>query len=144
VLVFARGEIDDHNIVLRTQLQDDLPRIFADRIQLQQVVLNLVLNGIDAMASTGDRERRLNIRSEQDDHSTVMLSVEDVGKGIDTDIKDRIFESFFTTKSHGMGMGLSICRSIIASHGGRLLVSAMHPCGTVFQVELPVHQSGAA
>jgi signal transduction histidine kinase len=144
VLVFARGEIDDHNIVLRTQLQQDLPKIFADRVQLQQVVLNLVLNGIDAMASTGDRERQLKVRSEQDEHSTVMLSVEDVGKGIDPDIKDRIFEAFFTTKSHGMGMGLSICRSIIASHGGRLLVLAAHPYGTVFQVELPVHQSGAA
>jgi signal transduction histidine kinase len=144
VLVFARGEIDDHDIVVRTQLQEDLPNIFADRIQLQQVVLNLVLNGIDAMASTDDRERRLNIRSEQDDHSTVTLSVEDAGKGVDTDIKDRIFEAFFTTKSHGMGMGLSICRSIIASHGGRLLVSAAHPHGTVFQVDLPVHQSGVA
>jgi signal transduction histidine kinase len=144
VLVFARGEIDDHNVVLRTQLQEDLPKIFADRIQLQQVVLNLVLNGIDAMASTGDRERRLEVRSKQGDHSTVMLSVEDAGKGIDTEIKDRIFESFFTTKSYGMGMGLSICHSIVVSHGGRLLVSPAHPYGTVFQVELPVHQSRAA
>ena len=144
VLVFVRGEIDDHNIVVQTQLQRDLPKIFADRIQLQQVVLNLILNGIDAMASTGDRERRLKIRSEQDEHSTVMLLVEDAGKGIDTQIRDRIFETFFTTKAHGMGMGLSICRSIVASHGGRLLVSAAHPYGTVFQVELPVHRTGAA
>jgi signal transduction histidine kinase len=143
VLVFVRGEIDDHSIVLRTQLQGGLPKIVADRIQLQQVVLNLVLNGIDAMTSVDDRERQLKLRSEQDDGSTVMFSVEDVGKGINTDIKDRIFEAFFTTKSHGMGMGLSICRSIIASHGGRLLVSAGHPHGTIFQIELPVHRSGA-
>jgi signal transduction histidine kinase len=73
-----------------------------------------------------------------------MLSIEDTGKGIDTDIKDRIFEAFFTTKSHGMGMGLSICRSIIASHGGRLLISEGYPYGTVFQVELPVPQPSAA
>jgi signal transduction histidine kinase len=144
VLVFACGEINDHNVVLRTQLQGNLPKIFADRIQLQQVVLNLVLNGIDAMALTDDRERRLMIRSEQEDSSTVRLSVEDAGKGVDTSIKDRIFEAFFTTKSRGMGMGLSICRSIIASHGGRLLVSAGNPCGAVFQIELPVHQSGIA
>jgi signal transduction histidine kinase len=144
VLGFARGEINDHNVVLRTQLQGDLPKIFADRIQLQQVVLNLVLNGIDAMASIDDRERRLVIRSEQEDSSTVRLSVEDAGKGVDTNIKDRIFEAFFTTKSSGMGMGLSICRSIIASHGGRLSVSAGSPCGAVFQIELPVHRSGIA
>jgi signal transduction histidine kinase len=143
VLIFVRGEIDEHSIVLQTRLQEDLPKIFADRIQLQQVVLNLVLNGIDAMTSVGDRERQLKLRSEQDDESTVSFSVEDAGKGIDTDIKDRIFEAFFTTKSHGMGMGLSICRSIIASHGGRLLVSAGHPYGTIFRVELPVHRSGA-
>jgi signal transduction histidine kinase len=70
--------------------------------------------------------------------------VEDAGKGINADIKDRIFEAFFTTKTHGMGMGLSICRSIIASHGGRLLVLAGQPYGAIFQIELPVHQSGAA
>jgi signal transduction histidine kinase len=144
VLVFAHGEINDHNVVVRTQLQGDLPKIFADRIQLQQVVLNLVLNGIDAMASIGDRERRLKIRSEMDDPSMVMLSVEDQGNGIDTAVKDRIFEAFFTTKSRGMGMGLSICRSIIASHGGRLLISDGYPYGTVFQIELPVHRSGIA
>jgi signal transduction histidine kinase len=144
VLIFVRGEIDEHSVVLQTQLQGDLPKIFADRIQLQQVILNLVLNGIDAMTSIVDRERKLTLRSERGGDSTVMFSVEDAGKGIGTEIKDRIFETFFTTKSHGMGMGLSICRSIIASHGGRLLVAAAHPYGTVFQVELPVHRSGAA
>jgi signal transduction histidine kinase len=129
---------------VKTQLKENLPQVFADRIQLQQVVLNLVLNGIDAMASLDDRERQLQLRSEQDDPSTVMLTVEDAGKGIDTDIKDRIFEAFFTTKADGMGMGLSICRSIIASHGGRLLVSAGQTHGAVFQIELPVHLSGTA
>jgi signal transduction histidine kinase len=144
VLGFARGEINDYNVVLRTQLQGDLPKIFADRIQLQQVVLNLVLNGIDAMASIDDRERRLLIRSEQEYSSTVKLSVEDAGKGVDSNIRDRIFEAFFTTKSRGMGMGLSICRSIIASHGGGLTVSAGSPYGAVFQIELPIHRSGIA
>jgi signal transduction histidine kinase len=144
VLIFVRGEIDEHSVVLQTQLRGDLPKIFADRIQLQQVMLNLVLNGIDAMTCVVDRERILTLRSERGDDSTVMFSVEDAGKGIGTEIKDRIFEAFFTTKSHGMGMGLSICRSIIASHGGRLLVVARQPYGTVFQVELPVHRFGAA
>jgi signal transduction histidine kinase len=144
VLVFVRGEIEDHRIVLKTQLKQGLPQVFADRIQIQQVVLNLVLNGIDAMESVCDRERQLRLRSEQDGPSAVMLTVEDAGKGINADIKDRIFEAFFTTKTHGMGMGLSICRSIIASHGGRLLVLAGQPYGAIFQIELPVHQSGAA
>jgi signal transduction histidine kinase len=144
VLVFVRGEIEEHGIVLKTQLKQSLPQVFADRIQIQQVVLNLVLNGIDAMATVGDRERELRLRLEQDSPSTVVLTVEDVGKGISPDIKDHIFEAFFTTKAHGMGMGLSICGSIIASHGGRLLVSAGQPYGAIFQVELPVYQSGAA
>jgi signal transduction histidine kinase len=74
----------------------------------------------------------------------VILSVEDAGTGIPADVKDRIFDAFFTTKAHGMGIGLSICRSIVAAHGGQLLVSAGHPFGTVFHVELPVHQAGAA
>ena len=144
VLVFVRGEIADHRIVLRTSLNEDLPKVIGDRIQLQQVVLNLLLNGIDSMASISDRERLLRVRSEQDGSSTVVVTVEDAGKGIDTDIKDRIFEAFFTTKAHGMGMGLSICQSIIASHGGRLLASAGRSHGAVFQVELPVHRSGVA
>jgi signal transduction histidine kinase len=144
VLVFVRGEIEHHKIVLQTEFNENLPKVFVDRIQLQQVVLNLLLNGIDAMASVGDRERLLKLRSEQDGSSTVMLTVQDAGNGIDTKIRDRIFEAFFSTKSHGMGMGLSICRSIVASHGGRLQVSAGYPHGAVFQVELPVHRSGAA
>jgi signal transduction histidine kinase len=144
VLVFVRGEIADHKIVLRTEFNENLPKVFGDRIQLQQVVLNLLLNGIDSMASISDRERLLKLRSEQDGPSTIILTVEDTGKGIDTNIKDRIFEAFFTTKNHGMGMGLSICRSITTSHGGRLLASAGRPHGAVFQVELPVHRSGIA
>jgi signal transduction histidine kinase len=144
VASFVHGEIRDHKIVLRTELNENLPKVFGDRIQLQQVVLNLVLNGIDAMSSVSDRERVLKLRSEQDGPSSVMLTVEDAGKGIDADAHDRIFEAFFTTKAHGMGMGLSICRSIITSHGGRLLVSAGHPHGAVFRVELPAHRSGAA
>jgi signal transduction histidine kinase len=143
VMVFVRGEINDHGIVLKTQLDETLPKVFADRIQLQQVVLNLVLNGIDAMASLNGRERLLKLRLEQAEDSIVTLRVEDAGTGIAGDIKDRIFEAFFTTKTNGMGMGLSICRSIIMAHGGQLLVSAGHPFGTVFQVELPVHQASA-
>jgi signal transduction histidine kinase len=144
VLVFVRGEIEDNKITVKTQLDETLPKVFADHVQLQQVVLNLVLNAIDAMASVTDRERLLKLRLEQAGDSTVMLTVADAGTGIAADIRDRIFEAFFTTKSHGMGMGLSICRSIVVAHGGQLLVSAGHPFGTVFQVELPVHQIGTA
>jgi signal transduction histidine kinase len=144
VLVFVRGELEDHRIVLKTQLDETLPKVFADRVQLQQVVLNLVLNGIDAMAALGDRERLLKLRLEQAGDSTVILTVEDAGTGIAGDIRHRVFEAFFTTKANGMGMGLSICRSIIVAHGGQLLVSAGHPFGTVFHVELPVYQVGTA
>ncbi len=144
VLVFVHGELEDNRIVLKTQLNETLPKVFADRVQLQQVVLNLVLNGIDAMAALGDRERLLKLRLERAGDSIVILTVQDAGTGIASDIKDRVFDAFFTTKANGMGMGLSICRSIIAAHGGQLLVSAVHPFGTVFHVELPVYQVDAA
>jgi PAS domain S-box-containing protein len=144
VLMFARGEIENQKIVVRTELDENLPEILVDRIQLQQVVLNLVMNGIDAMATLSDRARVLKLRSGQNGSSGVTLTVEDAGTGIDKAIGDRIFEAFFSTKAHGMGMGLSICRSITVAHGGKLSVSPGRPHGSVFQLELPAHQPGAA
>jgi PAS domain S-box-containing protein len=144
VLMFVRGEIENQKIVVRTELDENLSKVLADRIQLQQVVLNLVMNGIDAMANMDDRARILKLRSGQNGPSGVTVSVEDTGTGIDKGIADRIFEAFFSTKAQGIGMGLSICRSIAVAHGGQLSVSPGHPHGSVFQLELPIHQPGAA
>jgi signal transduction histidine kinase len=105
-------------------------------VQLQQVLLNLVMNAVDAMSAVTGRERRLTVKSKLDVHG-VRIVVEDSGTGIDPDYFDRIFDSFFTTKPHGMGIGLSICRSIIESHGGRLWFSPRSSHGTTFYVQLP-------
>jgi PAS domain S-box-containing protein len=144
VLMLAHGEIENQKIVIRTELEENLSQVLVDRIQLQQVVLNLVMNGIDAMSTLGDRARVLKLCSGQNGPSGVTLSVEDVGTGIDKSIVDRIFEAFFTTKAHGMGMGLSICRSIAVAHGGQLSVAPGQLHGSVFQLDLPTHQPGAA
>jgi signal transduction histidine kinase len=100
------------------------------------------MNGIDAMATLGSRARVLKLRSGQNGSSSVTLTVEDAGTGIDKNIIGRIFEAFFTTKAHGMGMGLSICRSIVVAHGGQLSVSPGHPHGSAFHIELPACQPG--
>jgi PAS domain S-box-containing protein len=143
VLTFVRGEIENERIVVRTEFKENLSQVLVDRVQLQQVVLNLVMNGIDAMATLRDRARVLKLRSAQAGPSSVTLTVEDAGTGIDQSILDRIFEAFFTTKKHGMGMGLSICRSIVVAHGGRLFVSPGDSHGSVFHLELPIYQPGA-
>jgi PAS domain S-box-containing protein len=143
VLTLVRGEVENQRVAVRTELTDDLPRVLADRVQLQQVILNLVTNAIDAMGSLNGRARVLRLRSERHARDSVMVTVEDTGTGIDRENVNRIFEAFFTTKPHGMGMGLSICRSIVESHGGRLSAARGHPYGAVFQVVLPGHQPGA-
>jgi PAS domain S-box-containing protein len=143
VLMFTHGEIENERIVVQTELNANLSEIFVDRVQLQQVVLNLVMNGIEAMAGLDDRTRVLKLRSRQNGPSGVTLTVEDAGTGIDRNIMGRIFEAFFTTKRHGTGMGLSICRSIVLAHGGRLFVSPGDLHGSVFHLELPNHQPGA-
>jgi len=143
VLTLVRGEVENQRVAVRTELTDELPRVLADRVQLQQVILNLVTNAIDAMGSLNGRARVLRLRSERHASDSVMVTVEDTGAGIDRENMNRIFEAFFTTKPHGMGMGLSICRSIVESHGGRLSAARGHPYGAVFQVVLPGHQPGA-
>jgi C4-dicarboxylate-specific signal transduction histidine kinase len=144
VLVFAHAEIASRRIVVRAELNENLPEVLVDRVQLQQVVLNLVMNGIEAMATLSGRPRVLKLRAEQKGPANLTVTVEDAGTGIDRSIVGQIFEAFFTTKKHGIGMGLSICRSIAVAHGGQLSVSAGYPYGSVFRLELPANQPGAA
>jgi PAS domain S-box-containing protein len=128
---------------LRIELAPTLPLILADRVQLQQVIINLMMNGIEAMQSVMDRPRELLIQSARDE-TQLVVSVTDCGVGISAENADRLFNPFFTTKSNGMGMGLSICRSIIEAHGGRLWAAANVPHGATFQFTLPVNANAAA
>lgn len=138
VMRLVQGELKNRGVSSRAELADDLPRVLADRIQLRQVILNLIMNAIEAMVSVSDRARVLRVRSENHGDDGVLVAVEDSGSGIAPEDKERIFETFFTTKSEGMGMGLSICRSIVESHGGRISASRANPRGSVFQFFLPI------
>jgi len=138
VLTMVDVDLRAHHVSVSIELHDGLPQLVGDRGQLYQVYLNLIMNAIEAMRTITDRARLLRIKSEFiQESSDVLITVEDSGTGIDTKDKDRIFEPFFTTKSSGTGIGLSICRSIIESHGGSLLASANTPYGTIIQVSLP-------
>ena len=144
ILRLARGQIDLDHVSLYTQFIDRLPLVTGNRVQLQQVLLNLIANAIEAMSSVTDRPRVLRITTETHNPPGVVVSVADSGTGIDPQNSARIFDAFFTTKSSGMGMGLSICRSIVEAHGGRLSAAAAHPHGTVFQIFLPTGTEGGA
>jgi C4-dicarboxylate-specific signal transduction histidine kinase len=139
VFALVRGELISHQVSFRTEFAPALPTILGDRVQLQQVIINLVMNGIEAMQSVTDRPRGLVIRSRLDETQQVLVSVTDCGVGISAENADRLFNAFFTTKSSGMGMGLSICRSIMEAHGGRLWATANLPNGATFQFTLPVN-----
>jgi signal transduction histidine kinase len=138
IIALVQRELISQQVSLRTELASPLPMVLGDRVQLQQVLINLVMNGIEAMQSVTDRPRELVIRSRQDETQQVLVSVTDYGVGISAENADRLFTAFFTTKSSGMGMGLSICRSIMEAHGGRLWASANLPHGATFQFSLPV------
>jgi signal transduction histidine kinase len=125
-----------HQIELKLDLDDQLPSVLANHIQLQQVILNLVMNAIDAMRSVHP-PRVLSVKSKLSELDGVQVSIEDTGIGIDPADVDRIFEPLFTTKEHGMGMGLSICHSVIEHHGGRIWESPGASRGTILQFELP-------
>src|SRR6266404_1820287 len=127
VIALVQHELISHQVSLRMELAPALPVIPGDRVQLQQVVINLMINGVEAMQSVTDRPRELVIRSSQDEAQQVLVSVADCGVGISAENADRLFNAFFTTKASGMGMGLSICRSIIEAHGGRLWATANVP-----------------
>jgi C4-dicarboxylate-specific signal transduction histidine kinase len=138
VLVLTDTERQRHGVELRTDLLAGDRPVFGDRIQLQQVMLNLIMNGIEAMSTVTDRPKILSISSESDEAGSVLVAVQDAGTGLDQASADRIFDPFFTTKPGGMGMGLSICRSIIEAHGGRFWASSRAPHGTVFRFTVPV------
>jgi C4-dicarboxylate-specific signal transduction histidine kinase len=134
MIVLMRGEATRHNITVRTELAADLSQVMGDRVQLQQVMLNLITNSIDAMkAAEGTRE--LTIKSQQAENEEVLVSVSDTGVGLPPEV-EQIFDPFFTTKSHGTGMGLRICRSIVESHGGRLWAASNSPRGASFHFAL--------
>jgi signal transduction histidine kinase len=133
--VLLHSEANRYSISIRTELAQDLPKIMADRVQLQQVLMNLMLNGIDAMKETGGG-RELTIKSEAD-HGQLLISVSDTGAGLPPEQADQIFRAFFTTKDNGTGMGLPISRSIIESHGGRLWATSASGQGATFQFTLP-------
>jgi C4-dicarboxylate-specific signal transduction histidine kinase len=132
VLILADGEARRARTRLLTQLAGDLPEVLGDRVQLQQVVLNLLRNGLDAMAAVGDRPRELLIRTQKDATASVQVAVQDSGSGIDPQHVDRIFEPFYTTKRSGIGIGLSISRSIVEQHGGKLWAVPNEGPGTTF------------
>src|SRR5229473_642568 len=139
-IALVQREFISYRVSLRMELAPALPMILGDRVQLQQVIINLVMNGIEAMQSVMDRPRELVVGSHQDETHRVRVTVTDSGVGISAENADRLFNAFFTTKSNGMGMGLSICRSIIEAHGGRMSTADNVGPGARFQFTLPLHQ----
>jgi len=135
VLALIQGTLQRHHIIVRTELDGLLTSMTGSPVQLQQVFFNLVNNAVEAMEFVD--ERVILIKTKLDESGEIHVTVEDSGSGIDQKDMDRIFGSFFTTKVDGMGMGLSICRSIIESHGGRLWATPGHPRGTIFRFTLP-------
>jgi C4-dicarboxylate-specific signal transduction histidine kinase len=141
VLSIARSQIQRNQVLLQTQLTNGLPPIMGDKIQLQQVILNLLVNAIEAMSGMPEESRHLWLTSEKiasltEDH--ILVAVRDSGPGLDPTIVDHLFDTFYTTKPQGLGMGLAISRTIIEAHGGRLEAAANVPKGAVFQFRLPI------
>jgi len=137
VIELTRGEALKNGVSVESQLAQGLPVIAGDRIQLQQVVLNLILNAVQAMGTVGESARQMLITSRQIESNDLYVGVQDTGPGLSPETLSRLFEPFYTTKPNGMGMGLTICRSIIEAHGGRLWVSACQPHGALFQFAIP-------
>ncbi|HKD26841.1 MAG TPA: ATP-binding protein, partial [Xanthobacteraceae bacterium] len=138
VVGLIQSEIQKNGVVLRMELAADLPRVLGDRVQLQQVILNLMMNGIEAMSGVTDRSRDLLIRSRQHESDKVLVAVQDSGVGLQSESLDRLFKAFFTTKPKGMGMGLAISRSIIEAHGGKLWAVSNDGPGATFQFTLHI------
>jgi signal transduction histidine kinase len=138
VFALAQSELQKHPVELRTNLLNDVPLVPADRVQVQQVILNLIVNAIDAMSSVGDRTRELVVSSGRSDPNEVFVEVRDSGQGFDQANLNQLFDSFYSTKPEGIGMGLSISRAIVEAHGGRLWATANEPHGAVFRFVLPL------
>ena len=137
VIALSRSELERNNVITRTELTDELPMVTGDRVQLQQVIINLLRNGSDAMTSVDDRPRELLFKTELDEGDCVRLSVRDAGTGFDPQTLDQLFRSFYTTKADGMGIGLSVSRSIIENHRGRLWATPNDGPGVTFSFSLP-------
>jgi signal transduction histidine kinase len=137
VIALSLCDLQRSRVVLRPELADDLPAIAGDRVQLQQVILNLLRNASDSMSEVHDRPRQLVIRTEREPDDRVRLSVQDAGVGLDPQTLDRLFEAFYTTKQDGMGMGLSVSRSIIEGHRGRLWAEPNDGAGATFSFSIP-------
>ncbi|HEX3184395.1 MAG TPA: sensor histidine kinase, partial [Pyrinomonadaceae bacterium] len=142
VVALTQSEIVQHGIHLRVVPENDLPKVPGDRIQLQQVMLNLIVNAVEAMLSIDDRQRALLITSGRFNNDGVRIAVSDNGPGIDPQRAHHVFDAFSTTKPEGMGMGLAISRSIIDAHGGRLWTEANDQQGATFQFTLPIAENG--
>ena len=141
VIALTHGEVAKNGVSVRTQLAEGLPLIQADRVQLRQVVLNLIINAVEAMSGDGEGSRELLISTGRDSLNAVLVSLRDSGPGLDPATLEHLFHSFYANKSGGMGMGLSICRSIVEAHGGRIWAGANEPRGAVFQFSLPLERS---
>jgi len=142
VIAFTRTEAANNSVLVRAQLTEDLPHVQGDRVQLQQVLLNLIINAIEAMRDVGEEERELLISSRNEPNG-VSVEVRDSGPGFAPAALDRVFEAFYTTKSSGLGLGLSICRSIIEAHNGKLSASPNVPRGAIFRFIAPAHPAAA-
>jgi signal transduction histidine kinase len=137
VIALSARELQRNRMILCQELADDLPPVLGDRVQLQQVILNLLLNASDAMSGIDDRPRRLTISTARDEGDAVRVVLEDAGLGFDPETADRLFEPFYTTKSSGMGIGLSISRSIIERHQGRIWAERNDGAGATFSFSIP-------
>jgi PAS domain S-box-containing protein len=144
VIALTRSELLSRRVSLQTDLATDFPRIEGDRVQLQQVILNLILNAVEAMGDNNEAARELWISSKMDGENRVLVAVRDTGSGLDPNRVDRLFEPFYTTKAEGMGIGLSLSRTIIEAHGGRLWAGANEPRGAIFQFTVPAHADSAS
>jgi C4-dicarboxylate-specific signal transduction histidine kinase len=139
VITLTRGEAVKAGVSVRTDFADGMPLIYGDRVQLQQVILNLIINAIEAMSGGAETPRALLISTAQAEHG-ILVAMRDSGPGLDPASLEQLFNAFYTTKSGGMGMGLAICRSIIEAHEGRLFACANEPRGAVFQFTLPLQR----
>jgi signal transduction histidine kinase len=143
VIGLARSAIADNGVSVQTRFEAGLLAVHGDRVQVQQVVLNLVLNAVEAMVAVDEGVRELSLSTEQSQTYGVLVAVRDSGPGIDPESRDQVFDAFYTTKSSGVGMGLSICRSIISAHGGRLWVDENELRGAVFKFTLPIAEGNS-
>ncbi|HWO35556.1 MAG TPA: ATP-binding protein, partial [Candidatus Acidoferrum sp.] len=144
VIGLVGGELAKHHVFLETELESGLPVVFGDRVQLQQVILNLIANGIEAMTTVTGRPRDLSIATKTTEEGQILISVRDCGSGLEPELINHVFEAFFTTKQAGIGLGLSISRTIVETHGGRLWATANPAYGATFQFTLPLAAGAAA